>query len=391
MTAQSLGFGVLGTLEMRVGDTTIALGTPKQRAVLAVLVLRRNTTVGMDTLIDAAWEQSPPAGARATLHSYISNLRRVLTRAGIDPRPVLVNVAHGYRLSVSDEHCDVGRFAAEKDAGFSAAAAGRFELASRHLSAALAQWRGPVLDDLRDFSFVNAYASPLVEDKLNVHTAYAQAEIACGRTYSVIAELEELISVHRYREPLWAQLITAYYVTERQSDALDAYRRLKTTLADDLGIDPGPTLRGLHEQILRQQPLDVYQAARTVAEDTLASGTGTQGSGRAGSIALRDPQGRLYPLISVLTRIGRSSDNDIVLDDVKVSRNHAVIVKTGSRVVITDLHSANGIYLHGERIDTSATLNANDTIRIGTYELTLEASAPTASGSEQDTSQATQT
>lgn len=93
----------------------------------------------------------------------------------------------------------------------------------------------------------------------------------------------------------------------------------------------------------------------------------------------------------MLTRIGRSSDNDIVLDDVKVSRNHAVIVKTGSRVVITDLHSANGIYLHGERIDTSATLNANDTIRIGTYELTLEASAPTASGSEQDTSQATQT
>ena len=125
-----------------------------------------------------------------------------------------------------------------------AAAAGKFEQASQYLSAALAEWRGPVLEDLRDFQFVDAFATALVEDKMLAHTALAEAEIACGRSYAVIGELESLTAEHPYREPLWAQLITAYYLAERQSDALDAYRRLKTTLAEDLGIDPGPDRAG---------------------------------------------------------------------------------------------------------------------------------------------------
>lgn len=122
-----------------------------------------------------------------------------------------------------------------------AAAAGKFEQASQHLSRALAQWRGPVLDDLRDFQFVDAFATALVEDKILAHTAKAEAEIACGRAAAVITELEALTAEHPYREPLWTQLITAYYLTDRQSDALGAYRRVKTTLAEDLSIDPGPT------------------------------------------------------------------------------------------------------------------------------------------------------
>ena len=101
------------------------------------------------------------------------------------------------------------------------------------------------------------------------HTARAEAEIACGRGYAVIGELESLTVEHPYREPLWAQLITAYYLGERQSEALDAYQRLKTTLADDLGIDPGPTVRALHERILRQESLDVKKAARTTAVHTV--------------------------------------------------------------------------------------------------------------------------
>ena len=93
-------------------------------------------------------------------------------------------------------------------------------------------------------------------------TARAEAEIACGRAHSVISELEALVVEHPYREPLWAQLITAYYVADRQSDALDAYGRLKPMLADDLGIDPGPTVESLHQRILRQEPLDIKQVAR---------------------------------------------------------------------------------------------------------------------------------
>ena len=139
------------------------------------------------------------------------------------------------------------------------------------LSAALAQWRGRVLEDLAEFEFVASFAAALIEDQVNVHIAHAEAEIACGRVNSVIGVLEGLAAEHPYREPLWAQLITAYYIAERQSDALDAYRRLKTALSDDLGIEPGPTIRALHGRILRQEVLDVKRAALTAA--SAAAGT----------------------------------------------------------------------------------------------------------------------
>jgi DNA-binding SARP family transcriptional activator len=266
-----IGFGVLGPLQMTVDGAPVSLGTPKQRAVLAMLVMNRNRPVSTDSLITAAWEDWPPAEARASLHSYISNLRRLMSSAGADPKTVLVNAPPGYRLNVADSACDIGRFVAEKAAGVQAAAAGRFEEASRHLSAALAEWRGAVLEDLRDLQFVEAFATALTEDKVVAHTARAEAEIACGRAYAVVGELETLTVEHPYREPLWAQLITAYYVCERQSDALEAYQRLKTTLADDLGIDPGPTVRALHERILRQESLDVKKTAKTTAVHTVSN------------------------------------------------------------------------------------------------------------------------
>src|SRR5258708_11752755 len=196
----------------------------------------------------AAWEQRPPAEARASLHSYISTLRRPPGDSG----SMWAKGPPGYSLPVADTACDLGRFVLEKTAGVQAAAAGRFEQASDHLTTALAEWRGPVLEDLRDFQFVDAFATALTEDKVVAHTARAEAEIACGRGDAVIGELESLTVEHPYREPLWAQLIIAYYQADRQSEALDARQRLKTTLADDLGIDPGPTVRSLHERVLRQ-------------------------------------------------------------------------------------------------------------------------------------------
>ena len=294
--------------------------------------------------------------ARASLHSYVSNLRKLLGGVGVDSRTALVNAPPGYRLSVPEKDCDIGRFVLEKTAGVQAAAAGKFEQASRSLSAALAEWRGPVLEDLRGFQFVDAFATALVEDKMLVHTALAEAEIACGRGYAVIGELESLTAEHPYREPLWAQLITAYYLAERQSDALDAYRRLKTTLAEDLGIDPGPTVRALYERVLRQEPLDVKRVARTTAAHTANSLDQRTAVGAASAFArLRDGSGYEYPLLAAATRIGRLPDNDIVLDDANVSRHHAVIIDTGTSFVITDLRSANGVEVRGERIRASVT------------------------------------
>jgi DNA-binding SARP family transcriptional activator len=373
MTQNGLGFGVLGPLQMTVDGTPVPLGTPKQRAVLAMLVINRNRPVGIDSLITATWEQWPPTEARASLHAYVSNLRRLLSKNGVDPRTVLVSAPPGYRLNVVETTCDIGRFIAEKNAGVQAAAAGKFESASRKLTAALAEWRGPVLDDLRDFQFVDAFSAALIEDKVLVHTALAESEIACGRGYAVIGELEALTTEHPYREPLWAQLITAYYLAERQHDALDAFRRLKDTLAEDLGIDPGPTVQALHARILRQEPLDIKRTAQATAAETIVSIDQRTGVSELHALAsLRDPSGRAHPLVAAATRIGRLSDNDIVIDDPSVSRHHAVIIDTGTSFVITDLRSANGVYVAAQRVRGSTSLAHGDRIRICDHEFTFE-------------------
>lgn len=365
-------FGVLGPLQVRVGDESVPLGTPKQRAVLAMLIVNANRPVSIDSLMGAAWDQRPPPGARATLHAYISNLRRVMGAAGIE-RSVLANRPPGYQLSISDDQYDFGRFIAEKNAGVQAAAAAQFEQAGRHLLAALGQWRGRVLEDLSDFHFVETLAAALDEERVQVYIARAEAEIACGRPHTVISELEALTARYGYREPLWAQLMTAYYLADRQADALDAYLRLKALLAEDLGIDPGWTIRELYERILRQEPLDARRVAQSHAEDTIVAQSDNAIRVRGPAIAaLVGADGRRYALAGSATRIGRSPDNDVVLSDAKVSRHHAVIADDGRTLLITDLGSANGVRVRGKRIDPSAKLRHGDRVRIGDEEFTVD-------------------
>ncbi len=373
MWKAALEFGVLGPLQMTADGISVPLGAPKQRAVLAMLVINRNRPVSVDALIDSVWDNSPVPAARTSIHSYVSRLRGLVSNAGHDPNTVLASAPPGYQLSVDDADCDLGRFITEKTAGVHAAAAGRFEHASSHLSAALAEWRGPVLDDLRNFAFVDAFATALLEDKVVAHTALAEAEIACGRGYAVLGALEGLVAEHPFREQLWAQLMTAYYVADRQSDALDAYRRLKTNLADNLGIDPSRMVSALHERILRQESLDIIGTAQTTAQHAavdLGPHTATL-VGQSAVAQLRGKDGRRHRL-EVSTRIGRRPDNDIVLDDDDVSRYHAVIIDTGSSFVISDLRSTNGVLVRGRRIRPSATLADGDRIRIGGYEFTFE-------------------
>ncbi len=375
MRSTALEFGVLGPLQVISNGARVPLGAPKQRAVLAMLVVNRNQPVSTDALIDAVWDDTPVPAARTSIQSHVSNLRRLLRTAGVDPYVVLASAPPGYQLSVADTDCDVGRFLSEKAAAARAAGAGRFEEASGHLSSALAEWRGPVLHDLRDFGFVDAVATSLLEDKVVAQTARAEAEIACGRAVTVIGELEALTAEHPYREPLWGQLITAYYVSERQSDALNAYRRLKTTLIEELGIDPGPTITALHQRILRQEPIGMPAAEletlkrgvyRREAVDTGASVAASPPT------LLRDRIGRQHWLNGTITRIGRSADNDIVLDDTDVSRHHAVVSDTGTAFVITDLRSTNGVEVQGRLIRGSTTLTDGDRICIGGHEFTVE-------------------
>ncbi|HET7075205.1 MAG TPA: BTAD domain-containing putative transcriptional regulator [Mycobacterium sp.] len=373
MTTTGLGFGALGPLLLTSHGVRVPAGAPKQRAVLAVLLINRNRAVSVEALINAVWDEDPVPAARTSIQAHVSNLRRLLRDAGVDPYQVLASAPPGYQLSVADDDYDVGRFTAAKAAGTKAVAAGLFEDASRHLSAALAEWRGPVLDDLRDFGFVDPFATTLMEEKLAAHTALAEAEIACGRPGALIGELEALTAAHPYHEPLWAQLITAYYVTERQSDALRAYGRLKTALADGLGIDPGPTVTALYERILRQEPLVGRRADLTTRKRlSVTLAPAAPALAEAAVARLRDKSGRQYRLNGATTRLGRLDDNDIVLDGEDVSRHHAVIIDTGTGFVITDLRSTNGVEVQGQRIHSNATLSDGARIRIGGHAFTFE-------------------
>src|ERR1700739_3233809 len=117
MVDKRLAFGRLGPLEMSVDGALMPLGTPKQRAVLAMLLMNRNSPVAVDRLITALWEGRPPSGARASIHSYVSNLRKLLGGGGIDSRVVLAAAPPGYRLTIPEDNCDLARFIAEKTAG----------------------------------------------------------------------------------------------------------------------------------------------------------------------------------------------------------------------------------------------------------------------------------
>lgn len=370
----SIQLGILGPCEMWVGGRTVPLGSHKQRAVLAMLVIHRNRAVGIDELISAVWGDAAHAGARAALHTYVSNLRGLMAGSGTDSHTVLARTPPGYRMSVPDEDCDAGRFINERGRGIRALAAGDFERACEYLSDALSQWRGPVLDDLRAFSFFEAFATALAEEKLMTQISRAEAEIACGHAGLVINELESLAGEHPYREPLWAQLITAYYLAQRQSDALDAYHRLRTALDEDLGIDPGPVVQALYVQVLRQQPLDPAKAAQLHADETIEAfhEQATAVTERPNGPVLRGADGWVHPLCALSTRIGRSPDNNIVLADARVSRHHAAIIETGDRFVIADLNSKNGVYVRDRRIHPSETLVSGDVIRVGDQQFTFD-------------------
>ena len=369
-----LGFNVLGSLQMTIDGSPVKLSTPKPRALLAMLIINRNRPVASEALMTAMWEDSPPPKADASLHGYIAELRKTLKDAGLDPKAVLPRVAPGYQLSLADDQCDIGRFQAKQAAGLQAAAEGSFQRAGELLASALNEWKGTVLADLSDYEFARVFGVAVERDRLVTVAAWAEAEIVCDRAHAVLNELEALTVEHPYEEPLWAQLITALYVTDRQAAALEACRRLRKILDDDLGIEPGQRIRELEERILRQEPLDINRAAKIAALDTLTViSQSSAGSIERVTASLRDVgTGRRHHLTSGMTRIGRDDDNDIVLADREISRHHGVIVDTRASYLIVDLHSRNGIHVDGERVKTNAMLTDGALVRIGGYELAFE-------------------
>lgn len=227
-----LTFHLLGDLEVRADGIPISLGSTKQRAVLAVLLLERGRPVSTDRLIDALWADRPPATANKSVQVYISGLRkaigesRILTRGG------------GYELVMSHGDSDLDRFD---------------ELtASGDLAEALALVRGRPLADLALEPWAAPEIAKIEERVLAVSESRIAADLDQGKHAEHLLELEELVNANPYRERLLELLMIALYRSGRQADALAAYRRGVARLRDDLGLEPGPSLRRTETAVLQQ-------------------------------------------------------------------------------------------------------------------------------------------
>lgn len=259
-------FRLLGPLEVSDGNTSIPLGGPKQRLVLAHLVLRANQVVPAEVLIDAVWGEEPPQAARNTLQTYVSHLRKAIGNDRVAGR------APGYLLRAEPGEVDAQRF--ETALREARRLAGDPERSAEALREALALWRGSALADLALEPSIQGEAARLEELRLQALEEWIAAEMELGRHEELVPELEVLVSQHPLRERLWAHLMHALYRSGRQGEALGAFQRAREILADELGIDPSPDLQRLNERVLRQdetlvargRPLRGYRLLEKIGE-----------------------------------------------------------------------------------------------------------------------------
>jgi DNA-binding SARP family transcriptional activator/ABC-type transport system substrate-binding protein len=241
-------FGVLGPVVVHRDGRDEPLGGPKQRALLAMLLLQANAVVARDRLIDGLWGQRPPATAGHTLDTYVSRLRKFLGEDRLERR------APGYALRVQPGELDLDRFEDLLRRGREALAGGDPAAAADSLREGLAIWRGPALADLQYEQFAQEAVGRLEERRLQALEERLEADLELGRSSELVPELEALHREHPFRERLLGQLMLALYRAGRQAEALAAYQAGRRRLVEEVGIEPGPDLERLHRRILEQDP-----------------------------------------------------------------------------------------------------------------------------------------
>jgi DNA-binding SARP family transcriptional activator/pimeloyl-ACP methyl ester carboxylesterase len=252
-------FHVLGPLEATYRGQSLVVGGARTRAVLALLLVNANRVVSADHLADELWPKLAPDRAAANLQVRLSELRKALRSLGESDR--LQTRSPGYVLRIESDELDVLRFEQLVANGRNALARGDAHTAVRLFDEGLALWRGPALADLDDLQFAALEQARLEEERLGILESRVEAQLACGRHREMIAELETLTTNHPLRERFWYQRLLALYRSGRQADALRAYRELRATLVEQLGIEPGPELRELEAQILRQESTLAFPGA----------------------------------------------------------------------------------------------------------------------------------
>ncbi|SFR21296.1 Transcriptional regulatory protein, C terminal [Lentzea waywayandensis] len=249
-------FHLLGSLEVLDDDLPVPLGGVKQRAALGFLLLHANRVVATSKLLQALWSRDVPPTARKMLQNAVSGLRGVLTPHGSNPEgsALLLTHAPGYLLRVDQNSLDLSRFQQLTEQGRGELSSGNWPAAAKVLRKALSLWRGPVLADLAETGINWPELTAIKDGRLATQEDCFEAELACGRHYEIIGELESLIEVEPYRERLNGQLMLALYRCGRQVDALSVYRRTRAALVEELGLEPGRELQELERAILDHAP-----------------------------------------------------------------------------------------------------------------------------------------
>ncbi|WP_433271413.1 BTAD domain-containing putative transcriptional regulator [Actinosynnema sp. CS-041913] len=250
-------FAILGPLRVERDGVEVPVGGPRQRALLALLLLRPNRFLTSDWLADALWDGRPPASAAVTLRTHVAGLRRVLEpgRGHRAPAGLLRGHPGGYELAVPPDAVDAVRFTTLAGDAAAALASGDAPLARHRYREALDLWRGDVAVGL---AAVRADVAGLVEARLVAEEGLLTASVALGRHHEVLPDLRRFVTDHPEREPARGQLMLALYRTGRQTEALAVYDEGRRVLLDEHGVTPTEQLRSLHRSILAQ---DVPEAA----------------------------------------------------------------------------------------------------------------------------------
>jgi DNA-binding SARP family transcriptional activator len=240
-------YAILGRLEVVADAGPVRLG-PKERTLLGLLLVRANRVVAADTLAEELWDSSPPPSARKTLQTYVSHLRRAIGAGALE------TLDPGYRLLVDTDALDATRFEELVESGRRALGAGDARSARAAFDDALALWRGPALGGCMEVESVRAEAVRLTELRLAAEEDRFDATMAAGEHRAVVGPLEAFLQEHPFRERAWGQLMVALYRSDRQAEALAAYRRAREMLVEELGVEPGDRLRELERLVLEQAP-----------------------------------------------------------------------------------------------------------------------------------------
>lgn len=239
---------LLGPLYVRGDDGEVVIAAPKQRVVLAALLVRANRVVSFDEFAEDLWDGAPPPAARATLRNYVKSLRHLL---GPETGGRIVTKAPGYMIRLADGELDTLRLERLCARGGAAVRSGEWGVASALLADALALWRGTPLVDVPSAALAGRALPSL--DRLRSQAAEwrVDADLRLGRHADLVLQLPSLIADYPLRERFHAQFMLALYRSGRAAEALTAFEHARRLLADQLGADPGPELRSLHERILR--------------------------------------------------------------------------------------------------------------------------------------------